>query len=223
MGKILYTRNGEKGSQNFLAANVIDIRPNKDDNHPYVIVVSASVYVRSEGEESGHYERKTIQLQSWPQNEWNRIERIKKMKLQKGSFIVCTVGNLKEYTPKDGGNSILQGLLFNITYNTAYTIQDGDKEFFLLCGTVRNVHEHKKDGSAEIEVGYNAFDSESQKRHLETYTVMVNDKTFASLKKAGIAKGGSLAAIGTLEDKELTAKRAEFGARVKKDEPAKKS
>lgn len=217
MGKILYTKNDVKGALNYLAAKVTDIRENKDDKHPFVVTVEANVYVRDEENPKGHFERKSIQLQSWPDSKWGQYERVKKMNLRVGSFVCCTVGKLTEYTPKSG-KPVLQGLLFNISYSNAYTIHDEDKEYFFLCGTVKSVHEFKKDGSAEVEVNYPKYDSTTATRENVTYTVLLDDKTYAALKKNKLEKGGSLAVIGTLEDMVVTAKRAEFGERVKKDE-----
>lgn len=216
MGKILYSQVTEKGSVHYISGTVTSIRENKDANHPFNLEIVASVF----NGETKTWSLKNINLQSWEGNSWSCIDRIKTMKVQVGSAVLCRCGNLKEYeyTGKSGKTySGLQAPLFSIMYDYKWELEPEKKNnLYLLCGTVKNIHEYK-DGSATVTVNIGEYDHDKKKASTVAYDCEVDDKTYTALKKKKVAKGGTLSCVGFLDDKKLEVKRADFNERMKKD------
>lgn len=215
MGKILYTRNTESGSINYISGTVTKIRENTDDKHPCVLTIIASVY----DNQTRAWAKKTIELMAWKNERADRIKLVQQMKPHVGSFITAVTGNITDYQPAKG-DVILKTSLWGMSYSGIINFEDGGKEFTILTGNITNIDEND-DGSAEISVKARVYYSEERRAADETYECHLSKRLYDGLKKTGIKKGGTLAAIGEMEDKTLDVKRAEYGERPPKDDDKK--
>lgn len=217
MGKILYTRNTESGSINYISGTVAKIRENTDDRHPCVLTINASVY----DNQTKSWTKKVVELKAWKNGKVDRTEIIRRMKPHVGSFVTIVAGNISEYQPAKG-DSILEAPLWGLNYSCMINFEDGGKEFTILSGNILNIDEGD-DGSAVIKIKARVYNSDTGNISDDTFECRFSAKLYAGLKKVNIKKGGTLAALGELEGDVLDVKRAEYGEPPMKDGDGKKS
>lgn len=208
MGKILYTEQTEKGSINYISGVVTAIKESTDDKHPHVITMQATL--RDTVNKVNI--RRTLQLRSWPNNSWSHIEAVHKMKVGVGSFITAVTGNITSYTGKNSKEEVLQTPLFGCNYSCDLSTRT-DPNIHIVSGSVKSITEESS-GSAVVGIAISVFDRETQKRGTKDYSILLSAKKYASLKKAGIKKGGNLSVVGTpISETTVKADKAEYADR----------
>jgi hypothetical protein len=208
MGMILYTQENEKGSINTIAGVVKEIDSATDDRHPTVITINTQVY----NGETGKWVAKDIRYNAWHNPDRNMAERVKRLKLKEGAFVIGNCGTLRTYQNKNG-KEYLQGDLFSITYTGMNKL--GQSGYHSVAGVITGITKSEHLG-AEIKLRFKRFSEETGNFEDFFCTCIINAAQLASLEKAQLAKWGNFAAVGIFnEDSEVfEVKRSIFNARV---------
>lgn len=190
--------------------SITKITENADDRHPFVIEVQASVCANGNDE----FVTKTIQLQAWPNAKYSCLDRMQKMKLQVGAFVLVRCGNLTQYQPKSG-DSILQATVFGIQYSGSMSVMVQGVERTILSGRVDSVTAND-DGTHTVVMKYQYYDRTERARKDLTCNCLFSAKKFQPLAKVNLSAGDYLAVYGDKSGNSLAVRRAEYSKKPAK-------
>ena len=198
MANLLMSIPTEKSTRNYIAGVVTGIRANSDPKHPYIIEVQAPITLDGQPQVT-----KTVQLQCWENSKYSCIERVHKMNIQPGSFILARGADMKTYQPRNG-DSIMQMPLYNIVYTGAMAYEGKT----IFSGYVNDIEEHE-DGSALLKVSYPVYDRTTNQRANVELNCQMDSAWFNYLKECGLHKGAHFAAAGVINNGNFIFERCE--------------
>lgn len=200
MGNILYTKFGDNGPLNFFCGNVKSVTPPNAENRPYRVTMTLSLA----DQDTGKFSAKDVDMNAWNGERANRADRVARMKLHPGSYVVGICGDVTERQGKN--RTFLNASLFNLHYSSSMTIEDGGKEYILLCGRIGNLRE-LKGGAASAGIVVDEYDREKQEPVLLWYNLDFDGdvaKRVAKTKK--LVKGARMTILGQIVETEKETK-----------------
>lgn len=200
MSKILCTINQEKGALNFIAGTVEEIRE-VDGKRPHVVAMTVNM-----ADADNNMVPTRLELTSWPDSAYNKIENIHRMRLAAGSFILVRAGNAK-VTERNGSRTCNMPL-FALEFTGVMPI-DENNNLYALAGTIKSVTENN-DGSALVIIKARYYDRATKEAGDREFPVSVRRSLYNSLKKSGVAQRGTLAVAGTMTGGIVTAECVEY-------------
>lgn len=199
MANLLMSIPTAKSTRNYIAGVVTGIRVNSDEKHPYIIEVKAPIMLEGQTEAV----TKTVQLQCWENSKYSCIERVRKMNIQPGSFILARGADMKTYQPRTG-DSIVQMALYSIMYTGAMA-HEGK---IIFSGYVNDIEEHE-DGSALLKVSYPTYDRTTNQRANVELSCPMDSAWFEYLKACGLSQNAHFAAAGVINGGNFIFERCE--------------
>jgi hypothetical protein len=195
MGRILLTTTNEKGSISYVAGKVSFIREGQEGR-----VVNIGMTLNVYNTETRTGDKKYINFAAWNNDDASKpqlADRVRKAKVDAGSYILIRCGNISEGNPATDGTPQLDAKLFDFQYNAFYAVEtdDGRKQSIII-GTVRSV---KDDGGDHFRVGIPVDAMSNGKKETTWYNVTFangRSKNADSARKI-LKQGSSLAILGS--------------------------
>jgi len=192
MSKLLYTRQDTNGHCTTFLSGLVEkiIDPEPGDKKPFRLTVKTRAQ-RNDG--SKKWDDISIDLAGWEK----RIDYMRKMKFDVGSYALFRIGDINEYSRRDG-NTILQAQYWSSIYTGYWEIDDPQRpDLVVVSGTPTEITENA-DGSACIVVKARSF-IDGERTDL-FFNLNVKANTYHNMTAAGFNKYCSVIAVGDMID-----------------------
>lgn len=192
MSKLLYTRQDDNGHcTTFMSGLVEKVSiPEPGDKKPSRLTVKTRA---QQNDGSKKWKDITIDLIGWDK----RIDYMRKMKFDIGSYVLFRIGDITEYTQRDG-NTTLQAQYWSSIYTGYWEIEDRQRpNLVVVSGRPTEINENG-DGSACIVVKARSF-VDGQRTDL-FFNLKVKANTYHNMTTAGFNKYCTVMAVGMMID-----------------------
>lgn len=192
MGKLLYTRqDNNEHCTTFLSGLVEKVSvPEPGDKKPFRLTVKTRAQ-RNDG--SKQWDDITIDLLGWEK----RIEYMRRMKFDIGSYALFRIGDITEYTQRDG-NTILQAQCWSSLYTGYWEIGDPQRPDLIVVSGVPTEITENGDGSARIVVKARSFIDNQRTDLFFNFNVKAN--AYRNMTAAGFNQYCRIIAVGNMID-----------------------
>ena len=196
MGKVLFTRKNADADINYVAGRVSYVREGTGAMEGKVVNIGMTITVYNR--ETKENEKKYLSVGFFNSDQSALADMVKNAKVRAGSFILMTVGTLRDQGTANDGTPRVSAYGFSFDYSCAREIKSGDKTYMLIAGSARNIQDDESRSQIRFSIPASVYDRAEKKNTTVWYGVTAQNSERRNLynyAKSLIVDGSAVALL----------------------------